>query len=258
MSSEYEIVGWKEHGDGKRTKGALAWVALDTDQGIGYCKLVAKHGPAGWGVWCSLLMEGARRSQEKRGRLPGSLEDLALLTRFTEEQLAPVIETLKAIGWLSGGDLVESPETPRESPEKSRLHTDIQTDTTDRQDTTKSATAKPPTPLAVDLAQNLYDAICSHTPDFKADEKKLLGWARTFDVELRKKGGYTALQMRGVISWAHRLDPEGFWHSNLLSATKVRKHMAKLLIRANQTGRGRGMSVKDLLSDDIDFPEVIR
>lgn len=248
--SEYEIVGWEEKGDGKRTKGPLAWIHLNTDQGYGYSQLAAKHGPAGWGVWCALLMESARKAKGKRGRLRGSLDDLALITRFPVEAISPIISTLKAIGWVSGG----SPEISGDSPLEERRGEERRGEEKKLEGRAPKAPGKPPTPEAVALSQALYDAIVTHTPDLKADEKKLLGWAKTFDVELRKSGGFTAAEMRRVVDWAHREDSEGFWHSNLLSATKVRKHMQKLLIRAKQSPGGRGMSVGELLSD-IEFPE---
>jgi hypothetical protein len=250
-----KIEGWKEHGDGKRTKGRLPWVQLHTDMGAGYCKLMRVHGPEGWGVWTALLMESARHSLGKRGDLRGSLEDLGDLLRIDSDILGRVIVTLKAIGWVSGSIPVSSPgDSQRKSGDPqgiSRLHN---TTSQDRTVQDRSVTGKAPTDAGVSLAQSLYDAICSHTPDFKADEKKLLGWAKTFDIELRKRGGFSQSEMTAVLEWAHRHDPEGFWHSNLLSAGKVRKHAQKLLIRARNTAKGRGMSTRDLLND-IDLEE---
>lgn len=244
VTQSFEIVGWVEKGDGKRTKGPLAWIHLNTDQGYGYSVLAARHGPAGWGVWCSLLMEAARKAQEKRGKLRGSLEDLALITRFPVDAIAPIISTLKEIGWLSGGSPEISGDLPLEEKRGDEKRGDEKT----------PPPPKPPAPEAVALAQALYDAIVSHTPDFKADEKKLLGWAKTFGIELRRKDGFSADEMLLVIDYAHRHEERGFWRSNLLSATKVRKHTQRLIVEAKQRGNGRGLTVADLLAD-IDFPE---
>jgi len=255
-----EILGWQEKGDGKRTKGPLPWIHLHTDPGLGYCRLIQKHGAMGWGVWCGLLMEVSRYSQEKRGVFRGSPEDLALVTRIPESEVLEVLPTLEAIGWARvtlPGKLLKSLEISGDSLPRGE---ERRGEEKRREETPSPKLAKEPTPEGVALAQHLYDEICSHTPDFKADEKKLLGWAKIFDVELRKKDGFTDAEMRQVITWAHRHESRGFWHGNLLSATKVRKHAQTLLIDARKGGSagGRGMSVKDLLSDDIDFPEVIR
>ena len=110
--------------------------------------------------------------------------------------------------------------------------------------------AKEPTPDGISLAQYLYDSICHHTPDFKADKKKLTGWALAFDVELRKGDGFTKEELEKVMYWAHISDPRGFWHANLLSATSVRKHAQSILIDARKGGSGKGLSVQDLLRMD--------
>lgn len=97
------------------------------------------------------------------------------------------------------------------------------------------STPRPPPREALELAQFLYDAIRSHSPQFMADAKpasiatKLTGWARDIDRGLRLDG-MTAQGARDAIDAAHRSD-DTFWRGNLLSGAKLRKHYEALRIK---------------------------
>lgn len=96
----------------------------------------------------------------------------------------------------------------------------------------------PPSQGSIEVAQELYDAIRSHTPTFHEGtppaklERKLTGWARDIDVGLRNDG-MTQEGCFEVIAYAHRSD-DTFWHGNLLSGRKLRKHYQAILVKARK------------------------
>jgi len=88
------------------------------------------------------------------------------------------------------------------------------------------------------LAVMLRACIASHSDrHVKAvDEGRLQAWSKTFDLLLRRDAAEPR-EVALVMRWAHCEDPSGFWRSNLLSASSVRKHFPRLSIqRANVKG----------------------
>lgn len=104
----------------------------------------------------------------------------------------------------------------------------------------RAAPSRPP-PEPIQIAQNLYDAIRSHSPDFmaKADraatERKLLGWARDIWKAMRLDGMDTE-GARMAIDEAHRSD-DPFWRANLQSGASLRKQYEKLRTKAAQRNK---------------------
>ncbi len=92
--------GFHEVSQSRKVKGPLPWVAIPTQQGKGYCRLMAKHQAVGLGVWCALVERAAARSAGKRGQLDGTLEDIALVTRVPIDQLREVLPTLLDLEWV--------------------------------------------------------------------------------------------------------------------------------------------------------------
>ncbi len=75
---------------------------------------------------------------------------------------------------------------------------------------------------AVELAEYLLQCIKEHSPKVKAPTS-MDAWATDLDKAMRLDGR-TTLELSNMIHWAHIADERGFWHGNLLSGAKVRKH----------------------------------
>lgn len=100
---------------------------------------------------------------------------------------------------------------------------------------------------AISAAQYLYDAIKAHTPGFMADAKpaavasKLGAWARDVDVGMRQDG-MTLQGCRQAVDAAHG-PSDAFWHSNLLSGKKLRKHYETLRIKRKGPASANGAPI---------------
>jgi len=107
----YQIKKWAEsfetHQSRGRIKGALPWVKIPTDNGVGYRRLMrSPDGPAIYGIWVALVRVAA--AQSVRGVLARSdgsalsLEDLEDLTDVPASLIAMAIGVLSSerIGWL--------------------------------------------------------------------------------------------------------------------------------------------------------------
>lgn len=120
--------------------------------------------------------------------------------------------------------------------------------------------AKDPSPEAIEVAQRLYDAIRTHTPDFMARVppfklgQKLTGWALKIDVGLRNDG-MTAEGCALVIDFAH-CSADTFWRTNLLSGTKLRQHYHKLLTKAKAAKPARKKIAYNAIADRLSLDEV--
>ncbi len=90
----------------------------------------------------------------------------------------------------------------------------------------KRVAPSPPSAEAIEIAQFLYDAILTHRPDFKANEKKLTGWAKHIDVGMRRDS-MTVGGCKEAVDAAHR-SAKDFWRPNVLSGKKLRKHYEAL------------------------------
>lgn len=102
-SPEIRVVRWHgshEVAHSKKVRGPLSWVGVPIQQGRGYCKLVAKHGAAGLGVWVAILQLAGNRPRDERGVIPGTLEDVAIQARIEPEVVEAVAATLCDVGWL--------------------------------------------------------------------------------------------------------------------------------------------------------------
>lgn len=143
------IMRWQgrhEVSQSRKVRGALEWVAVPTKQGRGYCRLVAKHGALGLGVWVALLELAATRRRDDRGTICGTPEDVALMARLDPDEVETVLPTLIAIGWVevdeNGPEKAETSLAPSVLPE--RYHD--ATTTVHTQDGTGQDRTSPPTP----------------------------------------------------------------------------------------------------------------
>lgn len=92
--------GQHEVSQSRKVTGALSWVAVPTKQGRGYCRLIAKCGAEGLGVWVAILEQAASRTIGNRGVIMGDLDDVAMLTRLPADTIGRVLPVLYQIGWL--------------------------------------------------------------------------------------------------------------------------------------------------------------
>lgn len=90
---------------------------------------------------------------------------------------------------------------------------------------------------ALILARSLLAAIKSHSPEYsaKVTESRLQGWALEIDRSIRLDG-YSEDQIGAVVRWAHREDPRGFWRGNMLSGSKLRKQLPRLVAQGRAEG----------------------
>jgi hypothetical protein len=72
----------------------------------------------------------------------------------------------------------------------------------------------------------------------RTDERGLQRWAADIERLLRLDRA-DAADVAGVIRWAHADDARGFWRSNLLSGSKLRKHFDSIKVQARQAGAVR-------------------
>ena len=118
----------------------------------------------------------------------------------------------------------------------------------------RTVTKRPPSPEACESAQYLYDAIRSHSPEFMSNAppaeiaRKLTGWAKAIDVGMRRDG-MTLEGCKRAIDAAHR-GADDFWHSNLLSGAKLRKHYERLRMRKTSKTNGHNAGVEQMAGFD--------
>ena len=104
--------------------------------------------------------------------------------------------------------------------------------------------------IGLELAQYLFDAIRSHSPDFLAGktpeqiERKLTGWAKPLRL-IVTKDGRTPEQVKSAIRYVHQNEARTFWRSNILSGSKLREKLPALSIEARQHRGPKGFTVPD-------------
>jgi hypothetical protein len=97
------------------------------------------------------------------------------------------------------------------------------------------------------LARVLRDVIATHSPDYietQVDESRLGSWALVIDQMLRLDKAKPE-EVETVIRWAHVDDQKGFWRSNLLSATSLRKQFTRLRVQLVNLGRIHNLKTID-------------
>ena len=94
-----------------------------------------------------------------------------------------------------------------------------------------------PSSEAIGLVEYLLTQIANHSAEYAEGKRKtsLKTWAIHFDYLLRLDKADPE-EVRTVIRWAHVEDKTGFWQSNLLSASAVRKQFTRLRIQAKRAG----------------------
>ena len=97
----------------------------------------------------------------------------------------------------------------------------------------KVARPKKPPAEAYDLAKYLLACIQTHSPKVKKP-RSLDAWAADLDKAMRIENR-TVLELSNLIQWAHCEDERGFWHGNLLSGAKVRKHFDTISAQMNRS-----------------------
>lgn len=90
---------------------------------------------------------------------------------------------------------------------------------------------------ALKLALYLREAIETHSGDYaaKLDDRQIQSWSMILERLIRLDNAKPD-EVRAVIQWAHVDDPKGFWQSNLLSASSLRKQYPRLLLQAKKAG----------------------
>lgn len=133
----------------------------------------------------------------------------------------------------SGANNRPPPVPPAVAPKQ---HQDSSVDLSDlvRKGSSLGSSQKPISSVALDLAEYLYTAIRSHSPEHQGNPER---WARDIDLALRRDS-LTPEQLRSVVDYAHRNPDGSFWASNLLSGAKLRKHAPALLIRLRKAPGG--------------------
>lgn len=122
--------------------------------------------------------------------------------------------------------------------------------------------ASGPCDESMGLAQYLYEAIRSHTPDYRASwapkrlERSLLGWARDLDRLIRLDGADPA-EIQRVIDYCHR-SAETFERANVQSGAKLRKRWDSLRVKARDAGAKdrtgmQGIDPADAFGDTVFF-----
>ena len=90
---------------------------------------------------------------------------------------------------------------------------------------------------AEDLAKYLREVIATHSEAYasKVDDAQIRSWSLIIEQLIRLDKAVPE-EIRGVIRWAHVDAPKGFWQSNLLSASSLRKQYPRLLLQAKKAG----------------------
>ena len=96
----------------------------------------------------------------------------------------------------------------------------------------------PPLHAAQDLAEELRDAIASHSPEYveaRVNKKSLHSWSIAIDRLLRLDNAKPE-EVQAVIRYAHYDDKTEFWRANMMSGVSLRKQFHRLLLQAKKRG----------------------
>lgn len=96
----------------------------------------------------------------------------------------------------------------------------------------------PPLHAAQDLAEELRDAIATHSPEYieaRVSEKTMRTWQIAIDRLLRLDKAKPE-EVQAVIRYAHIEDKSEFWRANMMSGVSLRKQFHRLLIQAKKRG----------------------